>query len=165
VAIMVDHLLRTRPEDKSAPTVFAKIDSDTMVPYGWLDETTRLMHLYPTVDFVGIEPHHPVLEGPRKRALDPCRHIGGIGVMRTRAFEKHLPRPNGRFGFTEFQTESSNITKAWINPSLPVFLLDHLPLEPWMSLSQKYVENGWQRDPGWLYKAEYSSHIWAWFCK
>ena len=42
------------------------------------------------------------------------------------------------WGFTEWQWANKGMVKAFMDPPLPVFLLDHLPFEPWRSLSQRY---------------------------
>lgn len=167
VAVMVDHILRNDPADPDAAHMFAKIDSDTMVPPGWLEQAHRVMYVNPGLDLLGIESMNAVDPKPSEtRGYEPARHIGGIGLMRMRAFEHSLPRPNakdGRYGFTEFQIESTHVAKGWIKPAMPVFLLDHLPREPWHSLSCEYVNKGWQRDcKPYL---ENCSNLWDWWCK
>jgi hypothetical protein len=155
VAIMNDYL---RGHD--AP-IFGKIDDDTMVPYGWLDACLDVMEKHPKLDLLGIEAFMPVGSSECERGYTAAKHIGGIGLMRRSAFDKEKPRARGRMGFTEFQHEHPEIQKGWINPALPVFLLDRLPLEPWASLSREYVKKGWQRPwPG--YSAEHE-HLWAWW--
>lgn len=160
VAIMCRYLI-----DHPGDHVFAKIDSDTMVPPGWLDECKAVFHRRPEIDFLGIEATNnsgrPVIE-PRSlvRTYDRCRHIGGIGLFRTRAFTT-LPRPNGRYGFTEFQLVNDRLIKGWLDPALPVCLLDRMPLEPWVSLSREYVARGWQREWG-LYTPDHHA-LWDWF--
>jgi glycosyltransferase involved in cell wall biosynthesis len=161
VAIM-NHYLMSCPSDH----VFAKVDSDTMVPLGWLEECQDVLRRNPTLDFLGIEAHCPVVAGANiGRTYQKARHIGGIGVFRTRAF-RTLPRPQGiggRFGFTEFQLAmEGKVEIGWIDPAIPVFLLDRLPRSPWQELSKAYVEKGWQRD--WPNYQEISSHLWEWFC-
>jgi glycosyltransferase involved in cell wall biosynthesis len=142
------------------PDLFCKIDSDTMLPPGWLEDCLRVMHLNPGVDLLGIEAMRPVAAAPAPREADPASHIGGIGLMRGRAFAKSLPRPDGRFGFTGWQ-EHYDVSAAWLSPSLPVFLLDRLPFEPWASLSREYVAKGWQRP--WGPYSEKSNDLWGWW--
>lgn len=55
--------------------------------------------------------------------------------------------PSGRSGFSEWQHTYQPV-RGWIRPDLPVALLDRVPLEPWLSLSQEYIANGWQRPQG-----------------
>jgi glycosyltransferase involved in cell wall biosynthesis len=144
--------------------VFAKIDNDTMVPPGWLDECLKVMDRHPELDFLGIEAFNLVVAGQTERSYRAADFIGGIGLMRTRAFAT-LPTPHGRFGFTEWQqNESPEVKKGWINPSLPVFLLDHLPREPWLSLSREYVAKGWQRIQWGPYE-EKNKALWEWWCE
>jgi glycosyltransferase involved in cell wall biosynthesis len=152
VAIMNDFIPGTRNE------LFCKVDSDTMLPPFWLQECLKVMEASQELDLLGIEAFNPVAAGETARGYNPARWIGGIGLMRKRCFITY-PKPNGRFGFTQWQRESKAI-KGWINPSLPVFLLDRMPTDPWLSLSQEYVAKGWQRE--WpLYQMEQET-LWEW---
>lgn len=157
VAAMIDYLYRRAPD---GACMFAKIDSDTVVPPGWLGVCLRVMEQSPELDLLGIEAFHPTVPAPAPRSYESSRHIGGIGLMRTSAF-RSMPRPNGRFGFTEWQLESPDVVKGFINPALPVFLLDHLPREPWTTLSGQYVAAGWQRP--WAPYEEERSNLWDWW--
>jgi hypothetical protein len=188
-----------KPEGKKRPPeatseFIAKIDSDTIVPPGWLPDCLDLMHRYPSVDLLGIEPWTPdqklfptwkepgciggmncPIPGPMPivtvHALDwfhprPVSHIGGIGVFRRSAFERFgRPVPNskdGRYGMTEWQWNNPSMVKAFIDPPLPVFLLDHLPFEPWRSLSRRYETEGIQRNVGWEYDTLKHRALWDW---
>lgn len=155
VAIMNEFVASKEPE------VFAKIDNDTMLPPGWLNECVKLMDQNPTVDLLGIEPMHPVQGEAIRRYAEPARYIGGIGLMRGKAFVYSLPRPDGRFGFTAWQDHEAQVVKAWINPALPVCLLDRVPFAPWSNLSAQYVAEGWQR-PWEPYGME-RSELWDWW--
>jgi cellulose synthase/poly-beta-1,6-N-acetylglucosamine synthase-like glycosyltransferase len=155
VAIMNDFLTTVKPD------LFAKIDNDVMLPLNWLGECLTILEQNPTVDLLGIEAHHPVQAKAIRRYAEPTGYIGGIGLMRGRAFQYGLPRPDGRFGFTAWQDHEAEVKKAWINPALPVCLLDRLPLEPWVSLSKRYVENKWQRE--WPPYAMEQRDLWSWF--
>lgn len=166
VAAMNDYLC-----DDNASHLFAKIDSDTMVPKGWLDDCMRVLHLNPGLHLLGIEAFRPVVTGRiPSRSFDDAEFIGGIGLMRTSAFEKSLPRPNGRFGFTAWQQNNEAVRKGWLNPALPVFLLDWLPREPWRSLTQEYVQKGWNRDWATIFPQlcpypEDRKDLWSWWCQ
>lgn len=143
--------------------IFAKIDSDTMVPDGWLNECVAVMDKHPELDLLGIEAFRPVVAGKAERTYDSAQYIGGIGLMRSAAF-KTLPQPNGpsgRFGFTAWQEHNPKVKKGWLNPALPVFLLDKLPMEPWAGYSREYVKNGWQRV--WPPYTEEDAHLWGWW--
>lgn len=155
VAIMNEFILTQKP------AVFAKIDNDTMVPPGWLSACQTLLAQNPGVSLLGIEPHHPVATNPIRRYAESARYIGGIGLIRGEAFDHSLPRPDGRFGFTAWQDHNQDILKAWINPALPVVLLDRLPMEPWASLSATYEAKGWQRP--WAKYDISQSALWSWF--
>lgn len=165
VAVMNDYLSVQSPHDDR---IFAKVDSDTMVPPHWLDECLKVMDKHPSLDLLGIEAFNPVVADSVERSFSEARFIGGIGLMRTSAFVT-LPRPNGRFGFTAWQDQTKkvkadvlvDIEKGWIDPSLPVFLLDRLPFEPWTSLSAEYVAKGWQRP--WAQYGEKDKALWSWW--
>jgi GT2 family glycosyltransferase len=157
VACMNDYVTTRKPE------MFCKIDSDTMVPPGWLGDCLSVMERHPWLDILGIEAMRPAAVAPYSRDIDEVAHIGGIGLMRGRVFQYSLPRPDGRFGFTAWQEQHPTARKAWLRPALPVFLLDRLPMEPWASLSREYVAKGWQRH--WPPYGEKDSHLWEWWTK
>lgn len=140
--------------------VFAKVDNDVMLPSNWLTECLNVMEAHKELDLLGIEAFFPVEVGRAARGYAPAKHIGGIGLMRRRCF-KTLPKPNGRFGFTGWQTGNKQVTKGWINPALSVFLMDRLHFEPWASLSRKYVKNGWQRERAFYTDKDQS--LWGWW--
>lgn len=155
VAIMNDFLKRTDAD------VFAKIDNDTVVPPGWLGECQSVMERCPELDLLGIEVFCTVAPASVERGYQPASYIGGIGLMRRRAF-RSLPDPEGYFGFTAWQSRHEEVIKGWLDPALPVFLLDRLPIEPWRSLSAAYVDRGWQRKWG-FYRPESKEHLWGWW--
>lgn len=165
------------------PDYFAKIDNDVVVPPGWLDACAGVVREYPSLDLLGIEP--PLSRTPRVARKSPepapefsglvtapvvhthgyaaCRAIGGVGLMKTRAFLEGPPlEPHSIYGgFTEWQLNNPGVRKGWIAPPLRVFLLDRLPIEPWRSLSRTYVEKKWQRE--WTGYPETSSDLWSWW--
>ena len=147
--------------DRVEPKLFAKIDNDVVVPPCWLEECLLVMGQNPRVDMLGIEAMHPpLLRGVRE--CIPTDHIGGIGLIRSRAFEgQRMPKPNGRFGFTMWQRRHPEVVKVWLQPSLPVIILDKLPMEPWRSLSAQYVTNGWQRM--WDAYTGADRDLWSWW--
>jgi len=148
---------------------FAKIDSDVLLPPHKLNECLAVMDHHPEVDLLGIEctNDNPEMVCTTRKA-EPARHIGGIGIFRARVFQYHgLPVADGRMGFTQFQTARPEILKAWLDPCIPVALLDHLPMEPWRSLSEEYVAKKWQRR-GWgegeaQYYGMKSAGLWDWW--
>jgi predicted glycoside hydrolase/deacetylase ChbG (UPF0249 family) len=153
VAVMNDYLSRG-----DCASWMAKIDNDTMVPPNWLPECLDVLKAHPFVDLLGIEAINSPGKPPREAVR--CSHIGGIGLMRTSAFTE-LPEPNGRSGFGDWQIKHPEVTRAWIKPALPVFLLDRLPFQPWKSLSARYEEKGWQR-PWRRYTLE-DQPLWGWW--
>lgn len=148
----------------------AKLDNDTVVPASWLEACVDVLDRQPELDLLGIEPFHGVPDPwvGIARGYDRAAHIGGIGVMRGRVFQAHpLPTPGGdggRFGFTSWQTTGAGklVSKGWLFPPLPVFLLDKMPMDPWASLSESYVQRGWQRR--WPpYSYDHHTRQWSWW--
>ena len=139
--------------------LFIKIDNDVMLPPGWLPECLEVMR-DPSIDLLGIEAMLSI--GPGPRASRETLYIGGIGLMRHRAFRCCLPFAQGRMGFTAWQDEHKQVKKAWLDPALPVCLLNLVPFDPWRSLSLEYIQKGWQRDwPSFLPKTE--TKFWEWW--
>lgn len=146
--------------DATEPRLFAKIDNDTMVPPGWLPDCLQVIHTHAPLTLLGIEAMNPVRPAGIPRDYTPAEFIGGIGLMRAERFIT-LPRPSGRFGFTAWQANTKGVTAGWINPALPVFLLDRIPREPWLTLSREYTAKGWQRP--WPPYGEESKPMWDWW--
>lgn len=152
------HYLQHNP----AP-LFAKIDNDVVVPDGWLSAMLGVLERFPLVELLGMEAGMTEVAS-RREGFDGvydeqhCTNIGGVGVMRLSAFERFPPmNADGRHGFTEWQ-HTYQPRRSWIRPDLAVILLDRLPFEPWLSLSEKYVAKGWQRP--WEPWNEWMN--WAW---
>ena len=142
--------------------LLAKIDNDTILPPGWLDLSLEIMEAQPEVDCLGLE--YRGLNGGSPAHAITADHIGGLYVAHRRAFEHgDLPIPSRKyFGWQDYQYKH-NLRRCWIQPSIPVFLLDRVPEEPYASLSRKYEAAGWQRDvPQWDYKPE-QSELWKWW--
>lgn len=157
-----------------------KIDNDTMVPPGWLDYLLGVSQAH-DVDLIGLEAwamdpdafpddfkgwtasSTETMRNPS--GIRRSRHVGGIGLFRTSAFSASQPRPirDGRYGFTEWQwANPAAVTKAFLNPPLPVFLLDHLPMDPWRTLSLQYEAASTQRRTWGVYP-ESCSPLWDWW--
>lgn len=162
---------------------FIKLDSDVILPPGWLDTCNFVMvHKQPWLDILGIEPPASRTPSPRsfargKRMMRrteetragsptaiPCPNIGGIGLMKRAPFMIHgSMTPHDIYGgFTEWQNRNRHVGIAWIAPPLKVFLLDRLPMDPWRKLSDHYIHKGWQRP--WT-NYEYQDHeaLWDWW--
>lgn len=96
-------------------------------------------------------------------AYAQCDAIGGVGLMRRSAFGKQRMKPHSTYGgFTDWQIAHPEVTKGWIVPPLKLFLLDRLPLEPWASLSKRYIEEGLQR-PWTNYEPKDADALWSWW--
>jgi len=170
---------------------FLKVDNDLVLPPGAIAQLLDVAAEHNnSIDLLGIEPWCPELAAMMNPELaGQCagvalhRHIGGIGLMRYDAFRcrncrrdsavpcgecygdrLNLPSParDGRYGFTEWQWNRDDLTKAFLNPPLKCFLLDHLPIEPWLGYSKGYVRDGVQRQPWDTYPQELH-HLWDWW--
>ena len=90
-----------------------------------------------------------------------CAFIGGIGLFRTSAWDtRPKMEADGRFGFTAWQDKNC-LNTGWIDPALPVFLLDKMPMDPWRSISLEYVRNKWQRP--WPTYPDGEHDLWSWW--
>jgi glycosyltransferase involved in cell wall biosynthesis len=143
---IMNHYLATSEAD-----LFAKVDNDIALPGGWLGRMRNVMKNHPKVALLGMEAGMTRMPGrdgaPLKtHGVRECSHIGGVGLMRTHAFRGRAQIPSrGRWGFTEWQNRFEP-ARAWIDPDLFVPQLDRVPIEPFVSLSEEYIERGWQRE-------------------
>jgi glycosyltransferase involved in cell wall biosynthesis len=161
---------------RSKAPLLAKLDNDTIYPPGWLNIALDVMARHPELDMLGLEcMRKPATLQPKDDWYEyveeigdfgylPAVFISGLGIYKRAAFAKSLPEDNGYFGLEEWQQAQAHLKYGWILPSLPVFLLDRMPIEPWKSLSEEYVRKGWQRK--WSldlrYKPEQSA-MWEWW--
>ena len=148
-------------ERASAP-MLAKCDNDAMYPPGWLRQSLAVYERHPELDLLGIEAMYPHDPDPGAvRTYAPAEFMSGLGLYRRSAFANGRPEPFMKwFGLEEWQmAQGPGLTRGWIVPALPVFLLDRCPFEPWLTLTERYISNGWMRswpkyDPG--------STLWHW---
>jgi hypothetical protein len=154
---------------ESKAPLLAKLDNDTIMPPGWLSCALNVMNWNPRLDMLGLEcMREPAafgeIDNGSGRGYLPAKFVSGLGLWRRSVFAKELPADNGYFGLEEFQQQRPHITTGWIMPSLPVFLLDRLPMEPWRSLSEEYVRKDWQRK--WSLDLRYKPEqhtMWDWW--
>lgn len=185
VAIMAAFLDRAERMGDSQE-IFAKIDNDVILPPGWLTTTEYIMKLCPELDLLGIEPpasrtpsrengrrmDEPEFTGPIVRnpgcpdvGYGVTPSIGGIGLMRRSAWKgrgEMAPHGfRGVGGFTTWQLAHREVRKGWCVPPLKAFLLDRLPIDPWKSLSERYIAEGVQRP--WTNYDPQDSRLWDWW--
>lgn len=137
----------------SGVEAFVKVDNDILLPPGWLEALVGTMAARPKLDILGMQVGFTELPEPDFDGVysyRPAPHIGGVGIMRLRAFrDRPLPEADGRFGFTSWQQQfdgsNNELVRGWIVPDILCPQLDFLPFEPWASLSQRYRDEGWQR--------------------
>lgn len=136
--------------------ILAKLDNDTVYPPDWLGIALGVLDRNPDLHMLGLEAMRavakPLFNGrPPFYSVDqsfgylPAKFISGLGLYRASAFRRSLPQDGGYFGLEEWQMAQRGLRYGWILPSLPVFLLDRLPIQPWAGLSEQYVRAGWQR--------------------
>ena len=150
-------------ESASAPTL-AKTDNDAMLPTGWLRQSLAVLDQHPELSMLGIEAMYPHDERQNAtRSYAPADFVSGLGLYRRSAFAKSRPIPVNRwFGLEAWQAaQGADLLKGWIVPSLPVFLLDRVPFDPWSSLTEAYTRRGWQR-PWPKYDPTCSLWHWCW---
>lgn len=158
VKLQTDHIAKA-----TAPYV-GKIDSDAMVPPGWLRISLGVLERHPELSLLGIEAMLEVKAVPEAEyTYSESAFISGLFVARREAFVGTEATAYGRYyGYEQWQREKiPHLKKGWIKPSLPVFLLDRMPQEPWIGLSKMYEKNGWQR-PSYYYLPECTIWDWKW---
>jgi hypothetical protein len=144
----------------------AKVDSDTLVPPGWLDDCCELLEKHQEFSILGIECRGAGGEANAPTGADRSvvhsEWVGGIFVARGRIFAdpEDLPRrdyedANRKFyGWQTWQMHRPHHQAAWIEPGLQVVLLDRLATEPWCKLGESYVRSGWQRVHPYYYEPD-----------
>lgn len=161
VAVMNDYV------KKSDSKWFCKIDSDICLPPSWLEAMTSVIDNH-DLDLLGMEAGMSGTPedgwGGSYGINTDCSHIGGVGFMRTSAIRRYPhPIPNGRFGWTESQHKFKR-KSAWIAPDLRMASLDKVPLEPFVSLTEKYKNEGKHIQRHWEpYPIENAHYYWGWF--
>ena len=147
---------------------FAKIDNDIVVPPGWLDAMLQVLDGDPEVDCLGMEagrgnPRKPEWDGLYR--FQDGTHMGGVGLIRVSALQR-LPQFAGQDGWTKLQHEYGRVRGngwlniGWVSPDLAVVQLDKVPFEPWMSLTDYYVEEELGRPWG---KYHPQADYWDWW--
>lgn len=169
---LISHDLRSPPavmnsylaDWAAGADAFAKIDNDIVVPPGWLTSLAAVADAHPRLDLLGTESGRlglPTQDFDGTYTWEPASHIGGVGLMRTRAFTgRPMIAENGRFGFTEWQ-HAHRPVMGWIKPDLAVTSLDQIPFNPWRTLSRRYIRLGWQRR--WPRYDERFPRYWEWW--
>jgi GT2 family glycosyltransferase len=155
-------------QESTAP-LLCKLDNDTMVCPEWLNVLTETMERHPELDVLGFEGCQPEGNAPsdnygQRRSYARVKQVGGLALIRKRAFSDSLPTVEGKYnGWWDWQGAHSELVKGWITPSLPIFVLDRITCEPWAGLSKEYEGNGWQR-PWWRYGPQHKA-LWSWWKK
>jgi glycosyltransferase involved in cell wall biosynthesis len=152
VTPMVDFLARSDAD------FMAKFDNDAMLPPGWLPIALAVMERFPELELLGLECHGHQGDLPHRYEYTPI--LDGLFLARG-SLLRGRSRPvatSAWDGWGQWVLDNK-VRAGWLNPSIPVFLLDRVPLEPWQSLTREYVARGWQRP--W---AQYNPAVnwWSW---
>ncbi len=140
---VVSAMLMAYSESKTP--FIAKVDSDTVVPEGWLEACVSVMGRHPELWALGIEPFCKISDcSAQQREYQSAPFVGGIGLFKREAWKGLRPSTPPFFGWTKHQ-QMGSWTKGWLHPAMRVVLLDRMPFEPFRSLSKKYVDKKWQR--------------------
>jgi len=128
--------------------ILAKTDNDAMLPPSWLRQGLEVLASHPELTLLGIEAMYPHSADPQlARSYTAAQFISGLGLYRREAFARSRPQAiNKWFGLEEWQVaQGAGLKRGWITPALPVFLLDRIPFDPWLSYAAEYARRGWQR--------------------
>lgn len=148
--------------ERAAAPILAKCDNDAMYPPGWLCQSLAVLDRHPELALLGIEAMYPHSDDPAlPRGYVPAEFISGLGLYHRTVFQYSRPRAYQKwFGLEEWQmAQGRGLTRGWINPALPVFLLDRFPHAPWCDYSDRYIQVGWQRS--WP-RYPCDSELWQW---
>lgn len=152
-----DYMKRIKP---GAP-FFAKTDNDAMLPPRWLDISLEIFDRHPELQVLGLE--YRGIPGELPYTYQPEGILDGLFVARSGildiARESPLVANNKYWGWANW-IASRGLRCGWVKPSIPVFLLDRLYFDPWISYSLKYESSGWQR--AWHRYTPANDDLWRW---
>lgn len=152
VQVMHDHFTKT-PAD-----LVAKVDNDIAVGPGWLPTMLAVMQ-DETVDALGMASGWTGTTGGEP-GWQSASHIGGVGVIRTSSLIIRSLQGNGRYGWTEYQHNHDGFRSGWVTPDVLATQMDLIPDDPWPTLRDRYVEQGWARH--WPPYDSRNRHWWDW---
>jgi glycosyltransferase involved in cell wall biosynthesis len=128
--------------------ILGKTDNDAMLPPAWLRQSLDVLERHPELTLLGLEAMYPHRNDVHLgRSYKPAEFVSGLGLYRRSAFARSRPRPLHKwFGLEEWQlAQGPALHRGWIDPAIPVFLLDRFPYDPWRTYSERYCQRGWQR--------------------
>jgi len=156
---------------ESTARYIAKIDNDVICPPHWLRIAKRVMDSRSDLDLLGMGyQSQPLANHESAFDVQPAPFIGGVGLFRLGVVRDWYEQKSQAFRWRDKPEreyagiDQTQMNVGWLVPSLPMFLLDKMPIEPWKSLSDGYVKAGLQRDWG-----KYScgqpgdSRVWDWW--
>jgi len=144
---------------RSKADFVAKIDNDAMYPPDWLDIALGVVQSHPELQMMGLE--YMGIPGDMPYSYHAAAETDGLWIARGEIFRgTALPEAiQVYFGMCHWVIKYK-VRSGWLKPSIPVFLLDRLPFEPWCTLSSEYTNKGWQRTLERYGKG--MEHLWDW---
>ena len=147
---------------RSTAEMVATVDNDAMYPPGWLDLSIGVMERHPELQILCLE-NYQNLKGDLPHSYQRETFGDGLFVARRDCFRGSLPIPVGTYFGLQAWIKQNEVVVGWIKPSIPVFLLDRVPAEPWRSLAAEYETAGWQRPlTGVRPYTDQDAHLWGW---
>jgi glycosyltransferase involved in cell wall biosynthesis len=144
---------------RSGADLVAKFDNDSMLPPGWLDAAVGVMERHPELELLGLECHGH--SNPLPYRYEPAEVLDGLFVARGNLFSgRPLPVATSPYDGWGQWVKDNKVRAGWLAPSIDLFLLDRVPVEPWQTLSRKYEALGWQRP--WKQYDPARAGIWKW---
>ena len=149
--------------ERSRADFAAKCDNDAMFPPRWLDISLDVLTRFPELGVLCLEERG--IKGEPPYGYQHAAEGDGLFVARRSIFDGR-PAPNVIRKYWGWETwiRQNKIKLGWLAPSIPVFLLDRVPIDPWRAWSWKYEQRGWQRPLGGAVQ-RYSmdrAYLWSW---
>ena len=149
--------------ERSQADFMAKCDNDAMYPPNWLEIGLGILECHPELQVLCLEERG--LAGDLPYSYQPAIEGDGLFIARGSLFHgKPLPAVIKKYWGWETWMRQHSVTTGWVKPSIPVFLLDRVPIEPWATFSDLYTDRGWQRALGGavLRYPMTKAHLWDW---
>jgi glycosyltransferase involved in cell wall biosynthesis len=149
--------------ERSTADFVAKCDNDAMYPPEWLEVGLGVLDRNPQLDVLCLEERG--LTGPLPYSYEGAVEGDGLFIARGSLFRgRPLPTAIRKYWGWETWMREYSIKTGWLKPSIPVFLLDRVPIDPWRTLSDEYTERGLQRALGGAVRRYDMSraYLWEW---
>lgn len=148
--------------ERSRADLVAKCDNDAMYPPRWLEVGLGVIQSHSELQVLYLEERG--IKGGLPFSYQAARQGGGLYIARRGIFKIGLPTVINKYWGWAAWVLRHQIKGGWLKPSLPVFVLDRVPFQPWLSLSREYEARQWQRLLGDSVRryTMVDAHLWAW---